>query len=134
MPSKGTPCAKPGFIGFTPVQGGVIPLPFTSMPGYWKNELEGVMSEIDNFRCDRSAPASAPVCTRLCTPPLCAALYPSAPSEPRSEPAAPRCRANVPYEPDDFRPGMCGWRCSFMGETNCIPRCVMQYTCCSLYK
>lgn len=46
-----------------------------------------------------------------------------------------RCEnANVPYVAEDFRPGMCGWRCSFMGETNCIPRCTMLYTCCSVYK
>ena len=46
-----------------------------------------------------------------------------------------RCdKAPVPYVAEDFRPGMCGWRCSFMGETNCVPRCVQQYSCCALYK
>lgn len=95
VPSRGVPCALSGFIGFTPVQGGVVPMPFTSGPAYWKDLLEGTMHEIDLFRCDK---------------------------------------ANVPYVSEDFRPGMCGWRCSFMGETMCLPRCVEQYVCCSLFK
>ena len=44
-----------------------------------------------------------------------------------------RCKKNpLEYDPDKFRPGMCGWRCSFLQQTNCIPRCVQTYACCSM--
>ena len=38
----------------------------------------------------------------------------------------------MPYVPEDFKPGECGWRCEFMGQTNCIPRCVQTFACCSI--
>ena len=90
LPGKASTCPQSGFIGFIPMNGGPIPMPFN-----YKNLLEGVMQLIDAMRCENY---------------------------------------QVEQDPDKYRPGECGWRCSFLQETNCIPRCVQAFSCCSIYK